>query len=180
LRKLTFVFYSDTMNDAPLRLFCDEQLGKLARWLRILGIDTEYEKEIDDEELINRSRTEGRLILTRDRGLAEKAPDLEVHCLQENYPALQLQEFARLFRDRATIRLFTRCAVCNGEIEEIDKAFVKEKVPPFVYKTQEKFTRCISCGRIYWKATHRDRIEFQLRELLGEFYTGAKTNYDTS
>ncbi len=179
MRKPIKVFYSDIMDSTPLRLFCDEQLGKLARWLRILGIDTEYEKEICDEELVRRARAEGRVVLTRDRSLAEKAPDLEVHCFQENYPALQLQEFARLFRDRAKIELFTRCAVCNGEIEEIDKTLAKDKVPPFVYKTQEKFTRCTSCGRIYWKATHRDRIELQLQELLGEFYTEAKTNYDT-
>ncbi|MFO8056861.1 MAG: Mut7-C RNAse domain-containing protein [bacterium] len=164
------------MEDSPLKLFCDEQLGKLARWLRILGQDTAYEKDIDDTEIISRSRREKRLILTRDRSLAEKAEGVEVYCLSENYPALQLQEFVRGFRDRVRIRMFTRCAICNGEIEEIEKSKVKDKVPPFVYETQEKFTRCPSCGRIYWKATHRDRIEHQLRELLGELYTEAETN----
>ncbi len=159
-----------------MKLFCDEQLGKLARWLRILGQDTKYEKEISDTELIRRSRAEGRSILTRDRSLAEKTKDVEVCCLEENYPALQLQEFARRFRHRLHINLFTRCAICNGEIEQVSKSEVKDKVPPFVYETQERFTRCTSCGRIYWKATHRDRIELQLRELLGDLYTGGHTD----
>ncbi len=158
------------MQDEPTKFFCDEQLGKLARWLRIIGQDTGYQRDIKDRELISRARAEARIILTRDTRLAEKAPDAPVVVLCENYPARQLREVVELFKDRIEIRVFTRCAVCNGEIEEVGKKEVEGKVPPFVYATQENFTRCRSCGRIYWKATHRDRVETQLREVLGELY----------
>lgn len=158
------------MEDPPLRFFCDEQLGKLARWLRIIGQDTLYQREIDDAELLDRARAEKRIVLTRDRNLAALAPDVEVVCLEENYPALQLREVVERFEGRIEVMVFVRCAVCNRLVEPVARAEVENLVPPFVFSTQEQFTRCPGCGRVYWKATHRDRVELQLRDILGPLY----------
>ena len=156
------------MAEETIKFFCDDQLGKLCRWLRIIGQDAVYEREIADDELVARARAQGRIILTRDTRLAAKAPGAEVVLLNENYPALQLREVAQLFRDRIEISVFSRCVACNGEIEAVAKEEVREKVPPFVFSTQEKFTRCRSCGKIYWQATHRERVDRTLCDVLAE------------
>ncbi|HUT52359.1 MAG TPA: Mut7-C RNAse domain-containing protein [bacterium] len=161
------------MAEEGVKFFCDDQLGKLCRWLRIIGQDAVYEREIADEELIARARSEGRTILTRDTRLAAKAPGAEVVLLDENYPAHQLREVVLRFGDRIEIRVFSRCVACNGEIEATAKEEVREKVPPFVFSTQEKFTRCKSCGKIYWQATHRERVDRALRDVLGELWKEA-------
>jgi len=153
-----------------VNFFCDEQLGKLNRWLRIIGQDSVWEREIDDDELLKRARDEGRTVLTRDTRLARKADDVEVICLDANYPAHQLREVVELFRDKIEIRVFSRCVECNGTLEAIAKSLVEGKVPPFVFKTQEKFTMCKNCGKLYWQATHRERIDVQLKDILGEMY----------
>jgi uncharacterized protein with PIN domain len=158
------------MATEPVKFFCDEQLGKLSRWLRIIGQDSVWEREIGDDELLKRAREEGRIVLTRDTRLHLKAGDVEVVLLDANYPAHQLREVVERFRDGIEIRVFSRCVACNSDIEDIDKSEVEGKVPPFVFKTQERFTRCRGCGKIYWQATHRERVEVQLRDILGEIY----------
>jgi len=161
-----------------LRFFCDEQLGKLARWLRVIGQDTAYERAIADSDLIARAAAEGRTILTRDHRLPERArkihpPDAagpdrapQIIILAENYPALQLREVVGRFRDHILISVFSRCPVCNAATAPVAKAEVVGRVPPFVFATQEDFTRCPGCGRVYWQATHRDRVDVVLKDLL--------------
>jgi hypothetical protein len=158
------------MDDETLKFFCDDQLGKLCRWLRIIGADAVWERTISDGDLIERARAEGRIILTRDTRLAAKAPGARVVLLTENYPARQLREVVELFQDRIEIKVFSRCVSCNGEIEEVAKPEVEDKVPAFVFSTQERFTRCKSCGNIYWQATHRERVDRALRDVLGELW----------
>jgi len=155
-----------------LKFFCDEQLGKLARWLRIIGQDAAYEREIEDGELLSRAKAEDRMVLTRDTHLEEKGAGARVTWLAANYPAHQLREVVGRFGDRIEIAVFSRCVDCNGEVEAIAKADVEGKVPPFVFSTQEHFNRCVDCAKIYWQATHRERIEVQLRDVLGELYQG--------
>lgn len=150
------------------KFFCDEQLGKLARWMRILGLDTAFARGISDDELLGQAGDDGRIVLTRDTRLGEKSTAAAVVRLTENYPFHQLREVMDQFGDRVMIRLFSRCPVCNGEVEAAAKAEVQERVPPYVFQSQERFTRCRSCGQIYWQATHRERILRQLREALGE------------
>ncbi len=166
------------MKEAPLKFICDEQLGKLARWLRIIGLFAEYYGSIDDEVLIGRAGEEGGIILTRDSRLEEKAGCVKVIRLRENYPALQLREVVDMFQDRIEIDVFSRCVSCNGEVCPEEKEKVKDQVPPFVFATRENFTRCGKCNKVYWKATHRDRVEIQLRDILGDLYTGSSKRDD--
>jgi uncharacterized protein len=157
------------MADGP-KFYCDEQLGKLARWLRIIGQDTAFARDIADDELLRRARAELRIVLTRDTRLAARADGVEVVWLTENYPFHQLREVVELFAGRLVIRVFSRCPDCNGEVEAVAKDAVRDLVPPFVFMSQERFTRCRSCGKIYWQATHHARIDLQLRQVLGEHY----------
>jgi uncharacterized protein len=154
----------------PIRFLCDEQLGKLSRWLRVIGLDSEYKKKIEDDELVLRGTKEERVILTRDTRLKEKFQGPKIILLEENYPALQLKEVVSLFSDRISIKVFSRCVACNGEIKKVEKSALEGKVPPFVFRTQKSFTMCESCGKYYWKATHKERVESQLLDILGELY----------
>jgi len=153
-----------------MKFFCDEQLGKLSRRLRTIGWDAAYEREIDDADLIERARAEGRVVLTRDHRLPEMEADVEIVLLTENYPAHQLREVVEMFGKHLKIEVFSRCVACNGEKEPVSKQDVEGLTPSYVFQTQEEFTRSRDCGKFYWRATHRDRVELQLRDVLGDLY----------
>ena len=153
-----------------VKFFCDEHLGKLARWLRILGVDAAWQNRISDEELLTKAATEGRVVLTRDTHLASQT--VEIALLRENYPALQLREVVGRFREGIRIRVFSRCPVCNREVEPASAQAIQDRAPPFVRTTQTQFTACPECGRVFWKATHHERVELSLRDVLGELYAG--------
>lgn len=155
---------------APLLFLADEQLGRLSRWLKILGQDVIYRNRWPDLELLSQARTEARIILTRDSHLSEKAADLPLYLVRENYPALQLREVVGHFQDRLRIEIFSRCVECNVPLLDIPRSQVEGQVPPFVWKTQTEYRTCPSCGKVFWSATHRERIEVQLKDILGELY----------
>jgi uncharacterized protein with PIN domain len=151
-----------------IRFICDEQLGKLARWLRILGQDVIYRNYFPDEELIASAEQEGRVVLTRDSHLEDKSGLVRVYLVQENYPYHQIREVVDRFHEDMILEPFSRCADCNVVLKDIPKSKVAGKVPPFVFKTQNVFRTCPSCGRIFWSATHLKHIQTQLRDILGE------------
>lgn len=154
--------------EPDIKFICDEQLGKLARWLRILGQDVIYKNRFPDNELVALAQKDSRIILTRDSRLAEKAENASLYLVAENYPYYQIREVVKEFRKDMSLRPFTRCADCNVELKEIPKTEVKDKVPPFVYKTQEDFRTCPSCGRIFWSATHMQHIKKQIQDIIGD------------
>ncbi len=155
---------------SPIRFVLDEQLGKLARWLRILGQDVIYKNRFEDREIIELAREENRLILTRDSQLKNLAGDLPLYLVKENYPALQLPEVVKRFKDKMGFYMFSRCVECNQPLNDIPKEQVAGKVPPYVFKTQENFRHCTVCDKYFWSATHGQHIEFVLKELLGDDY----------
>lgn len=143
-----------------MKFIADCMLGKLAKWLRLIGCDTAYVHEADDNELVKRALREDRVLLTRDGELAKR------RMLRGRSLLIESEETGRQLRQvigRFGIRigpdgLFTRCIVCNEPIEDVPKPSVRELVPPYVYKTQERFGRCPSCGKIYWRGTHVDHV----------------------
>jgi uncharacterized protein with PIN domain len=142
------------------KLLVDGMLGRLAKWLRILGYDTEYEAHLDDNELVRRSRAEGRWLLTRDHELAGR-PGVHSLLIDED----QLADQIRLVRAKlgpGTGRAFSRCPVCNATLAAISVQEVRDRVPPFVLQSHRRFHRCPSCDRVYWPGTHWKRM----RELL--------------
>jgi len=142
------------VNSAPC-FVADDQLGKLARWLRILGFDTLYFREIDDEELIRKAAEEKRLLLTRDTRIAADPGDANCIFIESDNWIEQLRQLvAQLKLKLSPQGLFSRCLLCNAPLHPIPKTEVKERVPPFVFKTQEEFVHCSSCDKIYWQGTH--------------------------
>jgi len=158
--------------EQALKFLCDEQLGKLARWLRISGQDAFFKNRLGDNELIELAEKEARIVLTRDHKLVKliAKKGLAYYFLTENYPALQLRELVERFQDKIRIRVFSRCVECNLALEPILKEEVKDLVPPFVYKHQDLFRRCPGCKKIFWAGTHKSQVELQLKSVLGEIY----------
>lgn len=140
-------------------------VGKLARWLRILGFDVAYSNAFGDDEIINLSESEHRIILTRDRGLAARRHGDRCLLIESGDYREQLAQVMRTYH-LEHFNVLSRCLECNTPLETIDKDAAFEKVPPFVYLTQERFAACPSCHRVYWHGTHADemlkRIPIQL------------------
>jgi len=145
------------------RYIADCMLGRLAKWLRALGFDVAYDRRIADDALIARAWREGRTILTRDRALAGRRALKEngARCIlvESADPDGQLAEMVRahgLTPDPA--RLLTRCLRCNEMTVGVPADSVAGEVPSYVRATQTRFSRCPACGRVYWKATHVERL----------------------
>jgi uncharacterized protein len=146
-----------------VKFFADEMLGKLARWLRMSGLDVRYQRQIRDSELIYLAREESRILLTRDTHLIKRLAEAEFLFISRDHLPEQIKEFyARFPESRIEMKPFSRCVECNTPLEGIDKEQVKDKVWPYVYQTQENFTTCPTCKRIYWEATHVERIKQKL------------------
>jgi len=136
-----------------VKFICDEMLGSMAKWLRILGYDTKYVKNMRDEEIAKIAREEERILLTRDKKLASKFKNsiyLENNGLKNQLRRI-IKELALEIDDK---NLLTRCIICNEKIEKIDKEKVKGMVPEHVYESHEEFYICPKCKRIYWIGTH--------------------------
>lgn len=150
----------------PPRLLADAMLGGLARWLRVLGLDAAHDPALDDPELVERAVAEDRVILTRDRRLVLRKRASN-HLLVRS--EVVDEQVAQVLRDLAVEpdpeALFSRCLRCNVELRELPAEEAALEVPPYVARTQTRFRRCPSCGRIYWRATHAERMRRRLRKM---------------
>jgi len=144
-----------------VRFLADEMLGRLAKWLRILGYDTAYLSPAEDNALVRLARAEGRILLTRDTELARRR-GLRVLLIESERVEEQVRQVLNDL-GLTTEGSFSRCPLCNIPLEELDGEAVADRVPSYVLRTQERFSRCPGCGRIYWRGTHwarmRERIE---------------------
>jgi len=139
-----------------MKFIADEMLGKLAKWLRIIGYDTIYYTKKGDNGLIQQALIEDRVILTRDIMLAERK--LARKCIlikSENFHD-QLEQIVKELELDTKSKLFTRCLVCNDRLINIEKESIKYQVPEYTYQTQTKFYKCPNCLKIYWAGTHKD------------------------
>jgi uncharacterized protein with PIN domain len=149
------------IRDAPLRrivFVADAHLGRLARYLRLLGFDTLFENDPGDEALVRIAAEEGRVLLSRDRALLRRRA--VTHGLR--VPATRPREQLRYILERLDlfrlVRPFTRCMVCNGRLSAADKRTLGDRVPSRVRVVFDDFWRCSDCGRIYWQGSHYDRL----------------------
>ncbi|MHA2609883.1 MAG: Mut7-C RNAse domain-containing protein [bacterium JZ-2024 1] len=141
-----------------MKFLVDRNLGSLAKWLRLLGFDVMYPEPMEDRALLLLSRKEGRILLTKDRKLAESEKSLTYyvrgHTLDE-----QVNEVLHSFNLKNHTEPLSRCSECNTPIRPVDKKSLRGKVPPKVYETQEEFWQCPGCGKIYWQGTHWERMK---------------------
>ena len=150
-----------------MRFLADEMLGKLARWLRMAGLDVAYRRKIADEELLEISRAESRFLLTRDTHLIRRCqPDSFLFISRDRLPEQCREFFSRFPNLKSELAPLSRCVECNSALLPVAKEEVRNKVWPYVYEHQESFTTCPSCRRIYWKATHVEKIRDKLESLI--------------
>jgi uncharacterized protein with PIN domain len=154
------------MSDEPLRLLADGMLGRLAKWLRLLGYDTAYENAAADPELARRARAERRVLLTRDRELARRR-GLHAILVQSQVLAEQVRQ-VQVELGPPPGPALSRCTVCNAPLEPIAPTDASGRVPPYVLETHAEFHRCPCCGRIYWPGSHVAAIRSQIEELCPE------------
>ncbi len=157
------------MSDAGSpRFVADAMLGRLARWLRLIGCDTAYDAQLDDRALAGLAAREGRLVLTRDRGLLARRLVRRGLLVESDELGAQLRQvLGACDVPLARERLFTVCVACNGALAEKTPDDVAGRVPPYVRRTHERFRACAGCGRIYWGGTHVARALADLERLTG-------------
>jgi len=143
----------------------DAALGRLATWLRLLGYDTVYARAASGAELVRRATAEGRILLTRNTELIRRR-SLPPHLLvtSDDFRA-QLRQVFDAYRLTAVSAFLARCSRCNTPLERLDPAAASPWVPPYVGATQRSFARCPTCARIYWPATHVERMRRELERL---------------
>jgi nucleoside-triphosphatase len=141
-------------------------LGRLARKLRMLGYDVFYRAGIEDNDLKRIALRERRVLLTRDREIVETSLPIDVRLIESDDVGEQLVQVVRDLGLSAGPCSFTRCTECNEPLVRMDKEEVRDLVAPYVYRTQDAFAHCPSCGRIYWEATHVEQARQWLRDVL--------------
>jgi uncharacterized protein with PIN domain len=147
------------------RFVLDVHLGKLAAYLRMLGFDTVYRSCFSDPELVEVSSEDGRVLLTRDRGLLKHRALTQGYWLRETDSRAQLAEIVRRFGLKRSMRPFTRCMACNGELRDVAKADVSDHLPPRVALAFDQFRECPRCRRVYWPGSHYRRMQDRIAAL---------------
>ncbi|MEE8443022.1 MAG: Mut7-C RNAse domain-containing protein [Dehalococcoidia bacterium] len=153
------------------KFIVDMNVGRLAKWLRAMGYDALFVRDIDDGGLVRIAQWEERVILTRDRQLLERrvvtSGRIRALFLRDDQFLLQLRQVTDELGLTDT-NDFTRCIECNAMLLNMDKAQVEERVPPFVFQTQEKFKECPDCGKVYWRGTHWQNMKQELARVRSE------------
>ena len=150
------------LRPTPLRItrfVLDTHLGRLAAYLRLFGFDTLYRNDYDDQTLANISSQQGRILLTRDKGLLMRKCITHGYFPRAIHPQQQLVEVFERFDLRNSQRPFTRCMHCNGDIRPVAKADIEAHLPPRTKDYYDAFWQCGQCRKIYWKGSHYRRMQ---------------------
>lgn len=150
---------------ATQRFVLDVHLGRLAAYLRMLGFDTLYENHCDDDVLARISSEQQRILLTRDVGLLKRGVVVYGYFVRATQPEAQLGEVAHRYHLLGGIQPFARCMRCNGFLAPVAKAEVAESLPANVLADYDEFRRCQSCGQVYWRGTHFQRMQALIARL---------------
>lgn len=149
-----------------MKFIADVMLGRLARWLRLLGLDTLYYNDISDNRLLRTAKEQGRFILTRDTRLVKIKGIKDYLLIKANDSFSQLLEVTDTLK-LTRFNLLSRCVKCNGMLTRIlDKNEIKDSVPEFVFLHFNLFLRCSDCGKVYWEGTHPKKFREKLSEVL--------------
>lgn len=155
-----------------IRFVLDIHLGKLATSLRLLGFDTLYRNDYEDDKLAQISYSEARILLTRDKGLLMRSLVTHGYYVRNTNPQQQIIEVLQRFDLSKLISPFKRCLRCNGLLESVEKQSIIHQVPENVRCLRrqatllDEFQRCQDCNRIYWKVSHYERLQQFIDEVL--------------
>lgn len=150
-----------------MKFVCDTMLARLARWLRIMGIEAEYYGVVDDDMLIKK-RPKGAIILTRDRELAKRLEAQPCYFVRSNKIWGQIKEVTAQFGIGVDPdKMLSLCPLCGLELEAIEREGARGLVPPFVYARAKKFYICSNCAKVFWDATHTRNMKRILAQTFG-------------
>lgn len=150
----------------PIKFILDVHLGKLARWLRMLGFDTLYRNDYDDPEIVAIAQRKGRTILTRDLGIMKRRAATCGYHVQSTKPQEQLHEVLSRYQLHNQIQPFHRCIVCNGLLHAVAKEAIIEQLEPKTIRYYHEFFQCQQCHHIYWHGSHFDRMKTFIDEFI--------------
>ena len=141
-------------------------LGRLARWLRVLGYDTCYDEAVHDAELVRMANEDDRVLLTRDRHLLRELRPARAHEVRQDDPLQQLHGVVAALALSPPGELFTRCLLCNSPLQELERSLAEPLMPPGVRDIPGPVRQCPDCGRLYWDGSHVRRMRAALERVL--------------
>lgn len=152
------------------KFIVDCNVGKLTKWLRLMGYDTQFFDGRDDFRLVAMAQAEGRVILTRDTRIVKRrvitSGRLKAVLVQSDEPGRQIHQVIEALDLDCRFKPFTLCLECNQVLVERDRGETKDLVPPYVYQTQSQFMQCPACHRIYWRGTHWQAMTKTLKKFV--------------
>lgn len=144
---------------AQIQFVLDSHLGKLAKYLRMLGFDTLYRNDYKDEQLAEIASEQQRIVLSRDRGLLKRKIIEYGHYVRHTQPLEQLAEITQWLDMQKHLKPFSRCTTCNGLLHAVSKKQIEAQLPPKTKRYYNEFKQCADCKQIYWKGTHYQRLQ---------------------
>ena len=153
-----------------IKFFADNNVGKLAKWLRMMGYDTLFFNGSDDSSMIAIALAEGRVILTRDTQIMKRrvvtSGQLKAILIQGDEAEQQMRQVIDSLNLDCQFRPFTICLECNQPLVPRTREQVKDLVPPYVFQTQVQYVECPTCHRIYWRGTHWQAMTRKLNKFM--------------
>jgi uncharacterized protein with PIN domain len=153
----------------PVKFLVDENVGRLAKWLRMVGYDATFIKNVSDTQLVEVALSEERILLTRDTQILQRrvvsSHQLHAILIQSDQTGEQLRQVIKELHLELSSQQFTRCMECNAVLASRTREEVKDLVPPYVFKTQEQYMLCPHCQRIYWRGTHWQAMKKRINDL---------------
>ncbi|MFA5008918.1 MAG: Mut7-C RNAse domain-containing protein [Candidatus Omnitrophota bacterium] len=148
-----------------MKFIVTKELGRLARWLRIIGFDTVYYDKAGKGTLIIEALRDDRMIVTRTK---EKIDGLQKKIVIVTHDAVKEQLKEVIEKTKLTIeeeKMFSRCTLCNCRLVEANKEEIKALIPERVYIQQTVFKKCLACGKVYWQGSHLDKVIKVVKEM---------------
>lgn len=149
-----------------MKFIADCMLGKLAKWLRILGFDTLFFSIIDDDDLLSLAKAEGRILLTRDTDLSGKGGEVQTFFVRSEVWRDQVLQVLDELDIWNAARPYSRCLECNTDLKPLPKERARNLVSAFVFEKSESFALCPDCGRVFWKGSHFEDMNEKIIDIL--------------
>ena len=149
-----------------MKFVADCMLGKLAKWLRILGFDAVFFSKIDDDDLLSLAKAEGRILLTRDTDLSGKGGKVQTFFVRSEVWRDQVLQVLDELDIWNAARPYSRCLECNTDLKPLPKERARNLVSAFIFEQSEAFALCPDCGRVFWKGSHFENMNEKIIDIL--------------